>query len=69
MAVVPLYDTLGLEAMVHILNLGKKTPMQLNTFKGTVHHKPWLCMMCLPVSHNDDECTVSILLQYCFVDY
>lgn len=25
MAVVPLYDTLGLEAMVHILNLGKET--------------------------------------------
>lgn len=23
MAVVPLYDTLGLEAMVHILNLGE----------------------------------------------
>lgn len=23
MAVVPLYDTLGVEAMVHILNLGK----------------------------------------------
>lgn len=25
MAVVPLYETLGLEAMVHILNLGEKT--------------------------------------------
>lgn len=25
MAVVPLYDTLGLEAMVHILNLGEKS--------------------------------------------
>lgn len=25
MAVVPLYDTLGLEAMLHILNLGERT--------------------------------------------
>uniref|UniRef100_A0A8B9KBS6 Long-chain-fatty-acid--CoA ligase n=1 Tax=Astyanax mexicanus TaxID=7994 RepID=A0A8B9KBS6_ASTMX len=31
MAVVPLYDTLGLEAMVHILNLGKLTSCSCET--------------------------------------
>lgn len=50
MAVVPLYDTLGLEAMVHILNLGEENlhgeitkTVLINKmsllFKGIVHHK------------------------------
>lgn len=69
MAVVPLYDTLGLEAMVHILNLGENLHVEITKstvskilflFKGIV--KTLSGLACLPAISNLTEVCKTVVV-------